>query len=331
MYKVSVVVPVYNVESYLKRCLDSLLNQTLSDIEIICVNDCSSDGSIQILKEYKSHNSNIVIYNNKNNLGLGSTRDEGIKRAQADFIMFVDSDDYVDVDWVENYYNVISNSDYDIVMGGYTIQGSQSSRVVKVTDNKFTLFFYSTVCNKIYRKSFIVDNNLNFAGLRRSEDEYWKIHQALSNPKYRVIDDTGYYYWQNEKSITHSSENNKDIEKKLSELLNTIYNSIDFDGLSKYQIDMVEYLFISDVIIWNFLYDRGLNYKEIRRRVDVGFEELKRFFPDFKNNPYIKFGKIHGDNKLADLLVSVEMFLYKIGLKRIVFYLGSFLSSKEKV
>ena len=103
--KVSVIVPVYNVESYLEECLESLVNQTLKDIEIICINDASTDNSLQILKEYKKKYSKLIqIIDLKKNVGLGYARNNGLDKAQGEYIAFVDSDDYVDVTMCEKTY-----------------------------------------------------------------------------------------------------------------------------------------------------------------------------------------------------------------------------------
>ena len=97
MIKVSVVVPVYNTSKYLRRCLDSLVNQTLKDIEIIIINDKSTDNSKDIIKEYESKYNNIKVIHNKTNKGIGYNRNLGIEIASGKYIAFVDSDDYIDL------------------------------------------------------------------------------------------------------------------------------------------------------------------------------------------------------------------------------------------
>ena len=113
MAKISVVVPVYNVEAYLERCLDSLINQTLSDIEIICVNDGSTDSSPEKLEEFAKKDSRIKIINQENG-GLSAARNTGIEAATGEYIGFVDSDDYVDLDFYEKLYNAATSHNADI-------------------------------------------------------------------------------------------------------------------------------------------------------------------------------------------------------------------------
>ena len=101
MPKVSVIIPVYNTEKYLEKCLDSVCNQTLSDIEIICVDDCSTDNSLNILKEYAQKDNRIKLIEFKENKGAAAARNEGIKAATGEYIGFIDSDDYPETD---SYY-----------------------------------------------------------------------------------------------------------------------------------------------------------------------------------------------------------------------------------
>lgn len=116
--KVSIIVPVYNVENYLSTCLDSLINQTLQDIEIICVNDCSPDGSGTVLQQYAEKDDRIKIANHEYNQGLGAARNTGVKIASAKYIGFVDSDDYVAKDMFELLYNAIQGDNVQVAMCG---------------------------------------------------------------------------------------------------------------------------------------------------------------------------------------------------------------------
>ena len=101
MVKISIIVPVYNVEKYLPECLESLIHQTLKDIEIICINDGSTDNSLSILKDYAKKDSRIRIIN-KENWGISAARNSGINTAMGDFLSFIDSDDWIDLDFFEN-------------------------------------------------------------------------------------------------------------------------------------------------------------------------------------------------------------------------------------
>ena len=116
MPKISVIIPVYNVEKYLPKCLDSLINQTLSDIEIICINDCSTDNSLEILEEYASKDERIKIIDLKENQGAAAARNKGLEIAKGEYLGFVDPDDYVDLNFYEELYKkgTILNSSLSI-------------------------------------------------------------------------------------------------------------------------------------------------------------------------------------------------------------------------
>ncbi len=120
-YKISILIPVYQTEKYLQKCLDSVLNQSLKEIEIICVNDGSTDNSLSILKSYQEKNNNVIIINLPQNEGLARARYHGIKNSHGKYIMFLDSDDYLEPDACEIAYHVIDKYDVDIVNFGANV------------------------------------------------------------------------------------------------------------------------------------------------------------------------------------------------------------------
>ena len=168
--KVSVIVPVYNVEKYLERCLDALVNQTLTDIEIICVNDGSTDNSLEILDRYSKKDERIFVLNQENK-GVSIARNEALKLAKGEFIGFVDSDDWVDIDYYEKLYNAAKNNDCDIATASI-IRKKEESQKYKIKYDKECIFEnlqYKLnicdipnccyVCNKIFKKEIIKDKN----------------------------------------------------------------------------------------------------------------------------------------------------------------------------
>ena len=115
MCKVSIVVPIYNSEKELPRCIDSILNQTFSDFELILINDGSKDGSLNILKEYEQKDKRVTVIDNENN-GVSETRNIGIRRSSGDYIAFVDSDDYIESDMVEALVESVEQQNADLVI-----------------------------------------------------------------------------------------------------------------------------------------------------------------------------------------------------------------------
>lgn len=165
MVKVSIVVPIYQVADYLPRCLDSLIQQTLTDIEIICVNDCSPDNSAAILATYASKDPRIIIINHEINQYTAQARNSGLDMATGEYIAFVDGDDYLDLDFCEKLYNLAESEQADIAKG--ILKTIQMDGTVQITDdteivrrNKFIHRFAHPVA--IYKLAMLRQHQLRF-------------------------------------------------------------------------------------------------------------------------------------------------------------------------
>ena len=128
MEKVSIVIPVYNNEIYLEKCLDSIINQTYDNIEIILINDGSSDNSLAIMKKYSKKDKRIIIID-KENEGVSTARNIGIKKCSGEYITFVDSDDYLEFDAIEKLYHEINTKNVDIVRSNYRVHYQKSNNI----------------------------------------------------------------------------------------------------------------------------------------------------------------------------------------------------------
>ena len=169
MKKVSIIVPVWGVEKYISKCLESLVNQTLDDIEIILVNDGSPDNSQKIIDEYVKRYPQKVISYIKENGGQGSARNYGIKVATGEFISFVDSDDYIELNMVEKMYIKAKKDKSDIVIcGNYNVSENYLHKKQDYFTSNYNtnfenaLFGKMAVWNKLYKKNIIVDNKIFF-------------------------------------------------------------------------------------------------------------------------------------------------------------------------
>jgi len=230
--KISIIVPVYNVEQYLSQCLDSLINQTLKDIEIICVNDSSHDGSLKVLEEYANKDNRIKIINHSENKGLGAARNTGIDAARAKFVGFIDSDDFVDEEMFYLLYNEIANVNVDIAWCDFR-RFIVEDDIVGTTDLPRGLYtiqevlanakFYPSilsVCNKLYKKELL--EGIRFPN-GYSEDQKFNAEYFLKTKKISVIDKTYYFYRIREGSISKSKELSK---KDWNDYLNAYETSI---------------------------------------------------------------------------------------------------------
>ena len=182
---VSIIIPVYNTpEASLKRCLDSVINQTLKDIEIICVNDGSTDNSLDILYEYSVKDNRIKIINTKNH-GVSNARNVGISVACGEYISFADSDDYIDTGFCEELYS--HHMGYDIIWGIRVI-GEENK-------HSKTRPYGSKVAPSMFRKKFLDDNTLRFSErLKKGEDTAFVKKYMSYNPVIYKCEDKGIYY-----------------------------------------------------------------------------------------------------------------------------------------
>ncbi len=220
MIKVSVIVPVYNTAKYLERSLDTLLNQTLSDIEIICVNDGSTDNSLEILEKIsKSAPSPKLKIVTTKNQGLSCARNTGMKIAQGEYIGFVDSDDWVDTDFFEKLYNAAKKYDCDIACADFIRQHPQKQKIrLNITEEKvFTTpedkylacktYREGCVWNKIYKTEFLKKINLEFIPGMYYEDRDFTARSLYFADKLVTVPGTYYYYFVNPKSIVKKGGN----------------------------------------------------------------------------------------------------------------------------
>lgn len=226
--KVSVIVPIYNVEKYLRRCLDSLVNQTLTDIEIILVDDESPDNSNEIYKEYLAKDNRIKLVQKKNG-GLGFARNSGLEIATGEFIAYIDSDDYVDVNMFKKLYDTSKNNNLDTVYCGYNnlddelkvhsfnevddltifstkdeVNGVLLDMIACKPSSPLERKYRMSVWHAIYSRDLIENNRIRFCSERQfiSEDIIYHIDYLSKANRIAFIPDSFYYYCYNEDSLT---------------------------------------------------------------------------------------------------------------------------------
>lgn len=226
MQKVSIVVPIYNSEKVLERCVDSLLKQTYETIEIILVNDGSKDQSPQICQKYINTDSRVVLVN-KPNGGLGSARNAGIEHCTGDFICFVDSDDWVDHDFVQVLLSLINRYNADVASVGIDITSTyhiSSSKIKDIANNVYEgkdiiHYFYKgtltdsnlfSVCTSIYKKDII--GNYRFREKKINEDMDFKLKVLKNSNKWVVKKDRKYHYFQAGSSLSSGVVKKSDLD-----------------------------------------------------------------------------------------------------------------------
>lgn len=260
--KVSIIVPVKNIERYLSKCLDTLINQTLKEIEIICVNDGSTDSSMEILKEYAKEDSRIIIIDNKESKGQAHARNRGLEVARGKYIGFVDGDDWVDVTMFEKLYNSAVEGNTDITMCANYLYDEFSRAVIKDNDyynltcfdstfdnevfshydtKKFLLDINVVLWNKLYKREFMENINARFIEDYIYEDLPFFFFTYLKARRVNLIRDSLYYYRINRQGSTMANDGAKILDR----------------------IDMA-------LVTWHILYNVPY-YSEINNKVIVWF------------------------------------------------------------
>lgn len=292
--KVSVIVPVYNVESYLDKCLTSLVKQTLQEIEIIVVNDGSKDNSEKIIEKYLKKYPEKIKYIKKANGGLSSARNEGLKYASGEYIGFVDSDDYVSLNTFNLMYKKAKEKNFDLVVCNLNYVYETKTKMVsagldKDLENedevkKNIVFLYPAVWNKLYKKEIL--DSLKFKeGIWYEDVEFnFRVYPRVKSIGY--VDKPLIQYVQRESSIS------KTIDKRL-------FNYLDnFNGLIRYYQDnnlYNKYYFELEYSYVRYLYAtfiKQLSYTNDKELFKEGVKEaiknVQEHFPNYKKNIYLK-------------------------------------------
>lgn len=232
--KISIIIPVYNVEKYLRECLDSCINQTLEDIEIICVDDCSPDNSIKILEEYQAKDSRIKIFRHEINKNLGAARNTGLQAATGEYVWFVDSDDYIDTKACQILYDAIKEFNVDLlcfsalkfvdaekkrkfIYDKYYHQGVQTNKIYHPRTNWKELRFSNLdVSACIYLTKTSVIQNFRFReGVWHEDTDFTPILLA-SVDSFCYIPYTAYFYRVNQISIVQTPMTPKRLEDQIA-------------------------------------------------------------------------------------------------------------------
>ena len=224
MIKVSVIIPVFNTEKYISKCLSSLVNQTLDDIEIICVNDGSTDNSLEIIEKIANNDARIKIINQEHKK-QGAARNAGLRIAEGEYIGFVDSDDWIDLNYYEMLYNTAKKYDADIALAtNVRIGNGKTKKRLEITEEKTAETLQEKIdignqvknpcpTNKIYRHSMLKDNNIIWPEGVFCEDKLFTIQAIYYANKIVTVPDVNYYYFRNPNSTVHTKSEKHTLDK----------------------------------------------------------------------------------------------------------------------
>lgn len=287
--KISVIIPVYNGRKYIINCLNSLEKQTYKNIEVILINDGSSDDTETVIQNYMEKSSLKIQYFSQSNHGQAYTRNFGTEKATGEYIAYIDSDDYLDSDYLLKLYETAEAYHSDVVNSGYRVVKEDGAVLSEVNISPFSdvsdfgragVF---VVWSKLYRRKFLQKHKIYFPEGKIYEDVPFSIAAKFQGQNVKSISYIGYNYVQHENS-TMSSSAVKSERFPYQEFDTVISETLSVQGVPK---DAVEFEVLHFFTGFLFLYCRKASRRDIAVFCDFAYKELKIHFPNYRKNPFV--------------------------------------------
>lgn len=313
MVKVSIIVPVYNTAKYLSMCIESLINQTLKDIEIILINDGSTDESESIIKKYKDKRIKYIF---KKNEGIGKTRNLGIEKTNGEYLAFIDSDDYIEPNFCEVMYNKAIKDECDIVICDYYKDINERLEEVKFASFKDTNLKENPEiinlinlgpCNKIYKKDLFKNQKNRFVENLKYEDAPFVCRLLLSAKKIGKIDECLAHYVIHEKSETTTRDERIFDILKITDII--------VKDLEKYDYMHEAMINLAVMILTDYtIQQRYIKNKSSRNKfIDMAFRYLDKLDSNWRSCNYLnEFSYLKRKVKSSKILTKLYCTIYNI-------------------
>ena len=316
--KVSIIVPIYNVEKYLRQCLDSIVNQTLKDIEIILVNDGSTDSCPSICDEYASKDKRIIVIH-KENKGLGAAYNTGLDIAKGEYIGFVESDDFIELNMYEELYERAVQSGVDICLGSFYIYHGKTNSVVKTYSTPYFLIqkdeifsfdkhtelltLHSSVWSKLYKRQSLGHLRFPVYGKKSYYVDFCYIVAAYLNAKSISRIDSYIYNYRTDNTNSSSSNNKNDVE--LLDIIPAIKKAKEFARkYNAYDLIKEELYFSSILTSFRFFANIKIEYKK------TFFEGMKEFLQDLKEDSKFTYKYFKKDSVIFRYIGDSKRYFY---------------------
>lgn len=290
MTKVSIIVPVFNSMAHLKCCLNSIFCQKFDDFEVICINDGSSDNSLEILKEYEKKYSNLKIISHILNQGQGSARNSGLKIAIGDFISFIDSDDSIPPNFLNTLYTKAISSNSEVVACNLDIKTNKKIKKYKIQNKKYTSYLdkikaikNGSPCNKLFKRELLVNNEIFFPQDVYFEDNLFLIKALYFSKTFTTTNKTSYFYHINPNSITRINKTKENPKKIFSTIF--ILNKV-MDFASKNNLNKEEVRQTKLFCLRSFVDGELLEFENFKNNLPKSLKNDKEFINFFKNVQY---------------------------------------------
>jgi len=315
--KVSIIIPVYNAEKTLPYCLDSILNQTYKDFEIILINDGSADNSEEIIEKYKKGYPDKIASHTQKNSGIAKTRNKGIELSKGEYLFFIDNDDRIDIDYVETFVNAIEESNYDIIIGGYR-RVDEDGKILfsrEPINSQWAKYMFITPWARIYRKESLVNNNLSFLDINIGEDVWLNI---MANLKLKIgtLQYTGYNWIYNNRSVSNVLHKGLKKDVDFIPLLQKIKEDSISIKISQEEKNLLEYFMIKTSVYYIVHSGRKTKYSLLKSQKEEIFNWLKESYPSYKKNPLISPFSPKGEAFSTRTVVWIYILLQKLHLEK---------------
>ena len=325
MSNVSIIIPVYNVEKYLSRCLDSIISQTYQDFEIICINDGSTDNSRLILEQYQKLDDRIIIYDNKKHTTAAETRNFGIDVAKGKYIMFVDSDDYIATTMVEKMVGYIEQTGAEVIVTDYFARNFRKyisnhryiyrshidcDSMIKLDKNDALKYLYlSVTCwNRIFSAEFFRKKNVRFPLYPIYEDLVFWADVYLNADKIYYVPEAYYFYRRKKQgSLMQKRDENVlfvvDVHEKTAELFKQ-------HNMYKKMKTVLDYIMIRDFCVRIFSlaspYNEILFNRVKERNYDIDISEFDELKLGEESGSYVKYYELLVENNFEDFCIKTK-------------------------
>ncbi len=333
--KFSIIIPVYNVEKFLSRCMDCALNQSFHDYEVIAVNDGSTDSSMDILSKFQASYPRLKIITQKNK-GLGGARNTGIKDSTGDYLIFLDSDDYIPLNMLEIINEYISTNHPDLLAFDHTMVDTSGHILSNSTISEFSdpytalsqkqfLLLEPSACFKVYRRTLFTEYSISFPEKLWYEDLATIFKLVPHANRLGYLKESLYYYVQNDASITHSRNTTRMKEIKTAfastlqyyrenHLFETYYDELEWNGILH--------------VLYYSAY-RFLGYFYCRNEMKEMYHYIDSTFPGWEHNKYL--AKETGKRYLMDLIRDRQCLRFYLRTGFLVHYINPIIKHIKQI
>lgn len=316
--KVSILLPVYNAQAFLERCLESILTQTYKNIEIVAIDDGSTDGSAAILDSYAVRYPETLVVEHQANAGAAHARNRALELATGEYLTFIDNDDWLDKDFVETLAQAAMGECADVVCSGYRRPNQKGQVILEAIpkpSDEWAPYLVEAAWAKLYRTDYVRQNGFAFLDTNIDEDLYFSLPAVELAQKLVVVPYCGYNWFYNEESVSNTNQKTSAglrFEETLEAILAMLRErNIELTGI-------LNHYFIR-LITWFLLFTRkgdGGQLSAQNLRHYIGW--LDEHIPEWRKDPYAKPGHPTGDafaNQVAVWLFVKHPLTFKVALK----------------